>query len=580
VRVASRGNRGVAIVGVVFLAIVAAALAAFATREGPGLTPDSRGYLLVAEQLQLGHGLKMLDGDGKKVPLTHAPPLFPLMLWSGDALLAGDRHAAARAINVALFALNVLLAGMMAWRASNRSAVAAILAAGLAAVGLDLVLVHSMVWTEPTFLFCTFASVYCLGRYLDDGRVGPLAVAAVFAGLAFATRYAGAALMLASGLLVLFAAPRSKNFVRRIADAFVYSLLSAGVMFVWLARNAMTTRDADGHAFAIHLPNRSDVKNALVTVAGWVVPMGDTSSTWVVVATMAFGMLVGLGVLVLLVTAWRNGRRAVARDSEHDDARDDDARSLASASRDAAPVGAGLRRAIAWFLPIYLGFILVSISFFDAHVPLDRRILSPVHVGLIVLVVAAIAAGALSPGARRAGVFVIALIVAGQGLRAAQWAAGAPQSRQLGYANRDWQRSPTMAAAAALPHDGLDIFTNGVDAMYLRINRFARPLPKVTDPTKAAKDSKFRKYMNDLKKHYAANGGYVVYFRNIPRAYVVSEKELLEIMPMELIENFPDGAIYRHPKRAATQPATTATTAAAPQPAPPTPPTPSTPPTP
>src|SRR5687768_1519103 len=78
-------GRGVAIAGVAIFAVVAAAIAAFVTREGPGLTPDSRGYLLVAEQIHLGNGVTMLDGDGKKVPLTHCPPLYPIMLWAGDA---------------------------------------------------------------------------------------------------------------------------------------------------------------------------------------------------------------------------------------------------------------------------------------------------------------------------------------------------------------------------------------------------------------------------------------------------------------------------------------------------------------
>ena len=90
-------GRGTALLAVFILAIIAATIAAFATREGPGLTPDSRGYLLVAEQIHLGHGVTMLDGDGKKVPLTHCPPLYPIMLWAGDALLPGDPDAAARA---------------------------------------------------------------------------------------------------------------------------------------------------------------------------------------------------------------------------------------------------------------------------------------------------------------------------------------------------------------------------------------------------------------------------------------------------------------------------------------------------
>src|SRR5687767_8741164 len=59
------GQLGLAIVGVALLALLAVAIATIATREGPGLTPDSRGYLVVAEQVSLGHGLKMLDGDGK-----------------------------------------------------------------------------------------------------------------------------------------------------------------------------------------------------------------------------------------------------------------------------------------------------------------------------------------------------------------------------------------------------------------------------------------------------------------------------------------------------------------------------------
>jgi hypothetical protein len=357
-------------------------------------------------------------------------------------------------------------------------------------------------------------------------------------------------------------------------------MLSAGVMFAWLARNAMTTKDADGHAFAVHLPNRSDVKNALVTVAGWVVPMGDTASKAVVIAMMAIGLIVAFGVLVLLLrTSWSVRKLRAADATERGlEGREKLDELFANRPWDAA--GAGLRRALLWFLPIYVGFILVSISFFDAHVPLDRRILSPVHVGLIVLVVAAVAAGALSPGARRIGVFVIALMVAAHGLRAAQWAHGAPQSRQLGYSSRDWRTSPTLAAAAALPDD-LTIFTNGVDALYLRADRFARPLPKVTDPTKAARDNRFRRYMNGLREFLAANGGYVVYFHNIPRAYVVSEEQLLEMIPMELVQKLPDGAIYRHPPdpqaATTTRPTTTPTTPTTPDAPPATPATPPTP---
>ena len=310
VETAHRPGRGVVVIAVLALAAVAAAIAAFASREGAGLTPDSRGYLLVAEQIQLGNGLTMLDGDGKKVPLTHCPPLYPLSLWAGGAMMNGDRAAAARVIGIALFALNVALAGMIAWRASGRSAAAAMLAAGLTAVGLDLVLVHSMVWTEPMFILATFAALYFLGTFIDSGNRGMLVISAIFAATSFGTRYAGASLVLTCGLLLMFGQSPRRTWAQRIVDAFIHGSISCFAMFAFLIRNAQKTRDADGHAFAVHLPNRSDVKNALVTVAGWVVPVwpSDTTPMVLVLAMMAFGLLVAAIVVGLLFIAARNAR--------------------------------------------------------------------------------------------------------------------------------------------------------------------------------------------------------------------------------------------------------------------------------
>ena len=542
-----------AIVGVAIFALLAAAIAAFATREGSGLTPDSRGYLLVAEQIHLGNGLTMLDGDGKKVPLTHCPPQYPLMLWAGGTMAGGGaggagasfEQAAAgagRAMGIALFALNVALVGMIAWRASRGSAGAAtatLLAAGLTAFALDILLVHSMVWTEPMFILATFGALYFLGRFIDGGGRGMLILSAIFAAMSFGTRYAGASLVLTCGLLLMFGHPR-RTWVQPFVDAFIHGAISCFLMFAFLARNAASTRDADGHAFAVHLPNRSDLKNSLITVAGWFFPAWPSDATPVIliVAMMGLGLLVAVAVLGFLLVSARRGRAMMK--AEH-------AIEPAATTAPATAPGAGMRRAIVWFLPIYIGFVLVSVSFFDAHVPLDRRILSPVHVALIVLVAVAVATSpAWSARTRRTGVIIIALLIAFHGVRAVQWAAAAPTSRHLGYANREWRSSPTMAAVEKLPND-LTIFSNGVDAIYLRANRFARPLPKVNDPTKAARDPKFRKYMIGLREYLETNGGYVVYFNDIPRAYIVSADELLDFIPMEKISAFPDGAIYRRP---------------------------------
>ena len=102
-----------------------------------------------------------------------------------------------------------------------------------------------------------------------------------------------------------------------------------------------------------------------------------------------------------------------------------------------------------------------------------------------------------------------------------------------------------MAAAAAVIPADATIFTNGVDALYLRADRFAKPLPKVTDPTKAARDSRFRKSMRGMSDYFDAHGGYVVYFSTIPRAYMIPAEELNEAMKLDLVQELPDGVIYR-----------------------------------
>src|SRR5207237_7590383 len=45
----------------------------------------------------------------------------------------------------------------------------------------------------------------------------------------------------------------------------------------------------------------------------------------------------------------------------------------------------GTQRIVATFAAVYAAFILFSVSFVDANTPLDLRILSPLHVVLVVL---------------------------------------------------------------------------------------------------------------------------------------------------------------------------------------------------
>ena len=64
------------------IASASATMALFATREGVGLSPDSDTYLAMAGHLRSGRGFeRVLDNpQSDSQPLTHYPPLYPLIL--------------------------------------------------------------------------------------------------------------------------------------------------------------------------------------------------------------------------------------------------------------------------------------------------------------------------------------------------------------------------------------------------------------------------------------------------------------------------------------------------------------------
>ena len=96
---------------------VAVILVLITTRHGVGSWPDSVWYLYAAGTLLEGRGLLIPDGSGiaEKVPMTHWPHLFSLVL-AGLGVLSLEPVHAARWPNAVLFGANVFLVGLVIHR--------------------------------------------------------------------------------------------------------------------------------------------------------------------------------------------------------------------------------------------------------------------------------------------------------------------------------------------------------------------------------------------------------------------------------------------------------------------------------
>jgi 4-amino-4-deoxy-L-arabinose transferase-like glycosyltransferase len=230
------------VAAIALFALFAAALVLAVTRTGPGLSPDSRAYLMSARYMLQGKGISILDGNGDLEPMTHYAPLVSILLAAGG-VTGADVTDVARVLNALFFAASVVLAAAVVWRAT-RSRFAALAAAGLLALSFDLLRTFAMVWSEPPFIFLMLLGILLLGTYIDRRRYAWLIVGAISIGLAFAARYSGAALVASCAVALLMHS--GGTWRRRFGDTIVFGLIASLPMALWVARNWLLTRSCTG----------------------------------------------------------------------------------------------------------------------------------------------------------------------------------------------------------------------------------------------------------------------------------------------------------------------------------------------
>ncbi len=207
---------------------------------------DGKGYLRPFSELMTGH----------PVPTAGYPPLYPLYL-SAFSAIGLDSLEAHRAVSCLLGAIAVVLIGLLGRRVAGPRV--GVLAAGLAAVYPQLVMVDGTVITEALYAPLVAAILLLAYRLLDRPR--PWAAAALGAAIGLATLARTEAIL----LVVLLALPACLTAARR--RAFVHAAGGAAaaapvrwrdavrpavplalaavaatalVLVPWVARNAIT----------------------------------------------------------------------------------------------------------------------------------------------------------------------------------------------------------------------------------------------------------------------------------------------------------------------------------------------------
>ncbi len=339
------------------LAVLGAAL--ILAREvtyGVGLYSDYASYLTVAESLLAGEGFVQIHGW----PYLHWPPLYPLLL-AGASLYLFDPIDVAGPLNAAVFGLTLFVAGRYL-RQSIQHRFLVIWACLAMMLAIPLTQVASVAISEAPFILFVTLSLAQTSRYLHSGKRAHLIGAAVFASLAFLTRYIGVTLIITTLPLLLF--PRGIAPLEKAKRIGLYLLISAAPLGLWLLRNVLVHGRLQGRRNPLPWTLLEILDKFLSDLARWVflyLPSGEVR--------VAAAALTGIVLLALAISVGYTFVRSRQQDG-------------------------------GWhgWSPFYLcgGFALVYLIFLTAAqtataiTPLGDRHLSPVYIPLLLAAVFAL----------------------------------------------------------------------------------------------------------------------------------------------------------------------------------------------
>ncbi len=228
---------------------------------GVMLTWDSINYIAVARNLLAGEGFFDLDGSIYRL----WPPLYPAAL-AGAGLGVFDPYVVAGPLNAVIFGLTVLATGQyLRRRLESRFLVYGVCLA--VAWSIPLTDLASWALPGPAFILLAILALSQTDRFLTDGKGSALVWAAVFSALAWQTRYLGAAIPVAVGLLLLFQPGASlPEKAKRLAG---YSLIVAVPTGIWLLRNFLLTGALIGNRRPTDYAWAEILNPTVYGIAGW-----------------------------------------------------------------------------------------------------------------------------------------------------------------------------------------------------------------------------------------------------------------------------------------------------------------------
>jgi hypothetical protein len=196
------------------------------------------------------------------------------------------------------------------------------------------------------------------------------------------------------------------------------------------------------------------------------------------------------------------------------------------------------------FAPVYLVFLILSISMFDALTGMDYRLVFPFNVVLLLILVAVIT-NLISSRKKLFGAALVVsvLLLAGFQVPVSSRYLQNLQEDGVGYQSKRWRSSQTISFLHALPKTS-KIYTNARDVIAFRTDLGSKFIPPQYSPTSLIKNELFPVQIELLCQDLKQPGTMLVYFKNSSRKFLPSFQLIENHCDIEPAIVFNDGRIY------------------------------------
>lgn len=498
-------------VAILLAATLAALLSSY--RFGANQTSDSAVYLSSADSPVRGIQLTTNVGEPAGTPLTHYPPLYPILLASAKATGIGFLHAAA-AIDLLAYFCSAL--GVYWFLVRSEKPAWAVIAVLLLVCAGPIYYADSLVGPDGPAVALMILAMCLASEYLRKGELRILLFCGITLAAALLLRYVCAA-FIGAACLAVFLGERA-TWRQRFRSTIILGAVSSIPLGIVLLINRLLAGSATDRHAQIHLVKSSTLGDLADNLSAVFLPY--QLPVW-----LRCGLLGAAAVLVI--------RSAMSRQR----------------------LGQAVRVA-AIFLGAYLLFLLVSMSLFDAATPFDDRILAPA-VALICILGTMLVAMAWERSSSRLGRVATALmLLAGVSVEASHARAVLKISAQAGSAEHLRAQYSALLPTIQRLSKNAAIYSNVPFDLYLVTGRNARTLPRLVGYTdlKPRSSQEVATQIGEMRDQLKRTGGLVIYKVRPPTLWdegLISTQDLKQRLP-ELVQVSaqPGFAVYRMPASA------------------------------